>query len=314
MHLIRVILIRAQTKNKILIFIQKYLLIVLLFMEHICFGQNLILSSKVVDFDTRESLPYVNIIVKDKLIGTFSDENGTFHIEYVKGDSLIVSHVGYEKLIVLAEEIEELIQLKEQPNILTEVAISSSRKTKTKLLGVLKKKADTYMGGVLQYAMFFENNEGEIGFIKKLHFEIGHSVNRGKENKKQAKIRIRIYEKDSTTGKPGMDILKKEKIVTIKPNQRNVNVDISEENIYFPLNGLFVGIDILGFVDESGRLINYHISDAKKHLRIPLTNVIIEPLTYINPIGQRWVLCQTLSSKAGKLTSSNACFEIIVEF
>lgn len=283
-------------------------------MGHNCFSQKNTLTSKVVDSDTKEPLPYVNIIIKDKRTGTFSDENGAFQIEYLPGDSLIVSHVGYERVTFLIDDIGGVVELTAVPTILSEVTVNPSKKTKKGTLGIDKKKIETYMGGVLQYAMLVENQEDQIGFIKRLHFEVGHSVDRGKENKREARIRIRVYEKDPITGKPGANILKKEKIVAIKPNQKDVHIDISEENISFPLEGLFVGIDILGFVDESGKLINYHISEAKKHVRIPLTTSITKPLTYVNPKGQKWVVCKTLNSKTGKVGVANACFEIAVEF
>lgn len=293
----------------------KYLLIVLLFLAtNNCLSQKLELTGRVIDRNTSEPLAYVTIVVKDKLIGTFSDENGLFRLAYATGDSLIISHVGYERASLYAEGVKDVIRLKPAPYVFREITINSSRKKVEQTLGIDRKKIESSMGGVLQYAMFIDNPEKRPGVIKNLHFEVAHSVNRDRQDRMNAKIRIRLYERNSATGQPGPDILVKEKIVVVRPNQKDIRVDVSEEAIPFPLEGLFVGIDILGFVNESGKLVNYHINEAKKHIRIPLSTSINKPLTYINPIGQKWVLCETLNSKTGKLGIANACFEITVEF
>lgn len=279
-----------------------------------CLSQKFELSGRIVDHNTSEPLPYVTIVVKDKLIGTFSDEKGMFRLEYADGDSLIISYVGYERCSLFAKNVKDVIRLKPAPHVFREITVSSSRKKIKQTLGIDRRKIESSMGGVLQYAMFIDNPEKRPGLIKNLHFEVTHSVNRDKQDRMNAKIRIRLYEKKSATGQPERDILTREKIVVVRPNQKDIRVDISEEAILFPPEGLFVGVDILGFVNKSGKLVDYHINEAKKHIRIPLTTSVNKPLTYINPIGQKWVLCETLNSRTGKLGIANACFEITVEF
>ncbi len=62
-------------------------------------AQNAVITGNVIDEKTSEPLPYVNIGIKDKSIGTFSDSNGAYRLELPRGDyDLVISYVGYEKM------------------------------------------------------------------------------------------------------------------------------------------------------------------------------------------------------------------------
>lgn len=64
-----------------------------------CSAQTTKVSGKIVDAQTREPLPFVNIIFKGTTIGTTSDVEGNYTMSTtLKVDSLIVSYVGYNKL------------------------------------------------------------------------------------------------------------------------------------------------------------------------------------------------------------------------
>jgi iron complex outermembrane receptor protein len=61
-------------------------------------AQTCIVQGKVMDEQTNEPLPFVNIGIKGLPTGTFSDSNGLYQIELSKGETvLIISCVGYEK-------------------------------------------------------------------------------------------------------------------------------------------------------------------------------------------------------------------------
>ncbi|MCF6205258.1 MAG: hypothetical protein L3J59_16610, partial [Methylococcaceae bacterium] len=83
-------------------------------------------------------------------------------------------------------------------------------------------------------------------------------------DERDAQVRIRIYERDSLSGIPGKDLLRKSYIVTVKPNQKNIKVDISEENTPFLPDGVFIGIDVLVYVNNSGTLVSYHIKTVAR--------------------------------------------------
>ncbi len=61
-------------------------------------AQTCIVQGKVLDEQTNESLPFVNIGIKGLPTGTFSNSNGLYQIELSRGENvLIISCVGYDK-------------------------------------------------------------------------------------------------------------------------------------------------------------------------------------------------------------------------
>ena len=74
------------------------------------FAQNNFFSGKVFDFDTKEPLPFTNIFIEGKSIGTISNSQGEFilDIEIVNNsDSIIFSYMGYENFKISIKDIKE---------------------------------------------------------------------------------------------------------------------------------------------------------------------------------------------------------------
>lgn len=63
---------------------------------NICFGQKTIVSGTVIDAETKEPLPFVNLMFQGTKIGMATDMDGKFHIEtYYASDTLLCSFLGY---------------------------------------------------------------------------------------------------------------------------------------------------------------------------------------------------------------------------
>ncbi len=74
------------------------------------FAQDFHISGRVVDADTRQSLPFVNIVINDGTRGGTTDIDGKFSFgssEEIK--SLSLSYVGYEPLVFIPEGKENLL-------------------------------------------------------------------------------------------------------------------------------------------------------------------------------------------------------------
>ncbi|MCD4665612.1 MAG: DUF5686 and carboxypeptidase regulatory-like domain-containing protein [Bacteroidales bacterium] len=73
------------------------------FINLFCFtlnAQNYSISGKVIDTDSRSSLPFVNIVINDSRFGGTSDIDGKFSFESSKKiEFLTLSYVGYETLV-----------------------------------------------------------------------------------------------------------------------------------------------------------------------------------------------------------------------
>ncbi|MGI9530516.1 carboxypeptidase-like regulatory domain-containing protein [Lutimonas sp.] len=79
-------------------------------------GQETILTGTVIDAETLEILPYVNIGIKKKGIGTVSDVKGKFKLKLdpsqYQNDTLIFSHIGFETQKVPLKEFDGLVEIR----------------------------------------------------------------------------------------------------------------------------------------------------------------------------------------------------------
>ncbi|MFH1937038.1 MAG: TonB-dependent receptor, partial [Bacteroidota bacterium] len=61
-------------------------------------AQNCVIRGKVMDDNTSELMPFVNIGIKGSSTGTYSDSSGHYHLEIPRGDhTLVVTCVGYDR-------------------------------------------------------------------------------------------------------------------------------------------------------------------------------------------------------------------------
>ena len=78
--------------------------------------------AKIVDAETGEPLPYVSVYVSEGN-GTLSNEEGAFSINAQPDDTLRLSCIGYEKLLLKAADIGDLVKLKPLTQKLREVTV-----------------------------------------------------------------------------------------------------------------------------------------------------------------------------------------------
>jgi len=108
----------------------------------------IILKGQVFEADTKIILPYVNIGVKNKSIGTISNENGYFILKLpssLESDTIIFSFIGFKsKFIPIRNfEIDTIIELESKIIPLQEVVIRSSD-PKSLVSYAIKSKKDNY--------------------------------------------------------------------------------------------------------------------------------------------------------------------------
>jgi hypothetical protein len=121
----------------------KYLIFLLLLLgvSNSVKAQGTKVIGRIIDAETKQAIPYVNIGVFQKNIGTVSDENGKFELKFsgnsIATDSIVFSHLGYQILkfapIQLANSLGD-IPLYPAPTLLQEVSIKP-KKTVKKFLG-----------------------------------------------------------------------------------------------------------------------------------------------------------------------------------
>jgi outer membrane cobalamin receptor len=95
------------------------------------YAQKIILSGKIVDSPTEESIPGVNIHVKDRIVGTVSGNDGSFHLETNSPVPfvLVFSYIGYvtQELEINSSLDNIQIVMSEQIMLEDEVIVSASR-------------------------------------------------------------------------------------------------------------------------------------------------------------------------------------------
>jgi outer membrane receptor protein involved in Fe transport len=95
------------------------------------FGQKIVLSGKVTDSATGESIPGVNIHIKERIVGTVSGNDGSFYLETNSPVPffLVFSYIGYstEEMEVFGSNENIQIELDEQVMLEEEVIVSASR-------------------------------------------------------------------------------------------------------------------------------------------------------------------------------------------
>ncbi|MBU3024092.1 carboxypeptidase-like regulatory domain-containing protein [Zobellia galactanivorans] len=112
-------------------------------MSVIVYSQEKIISGKVLNFENNEPLSYVNIGIKNKTVGTVSNQNGLFNLslndKVTKNDTVVFSFIGYRTERYLISELNDknnIILLQPEYTELDEVVVSSKKiKLKSKKIG-----------------------------------------------------------------------------------------------------------------------------------------------------------------------------------
>jgi hypothetical protein len=195
-----------------------------------------ILSGKLRDLYTNEVLPYVNIGISEREIGTVSDKNGNFELHLEGGnidDTLRVSMIGYRTRKILIRnrysQIDNIqITLEEEISELEEVIIGA-KGLKHKTIG---NKSETKF---LNVGFSYDQLGAEIGirinvrkdptYVDTFNFSISH-------NRLSAKSIFRLNIYDIVNGNPADNILKNNIIIPVKAKQTGViTVDLTKYGI-----------------------------------------------------------------------------------
>lgn len=112
-------------------YIHFYLLFLFALLSHVTIAQTTIVRGVITDAATKETLPYVSILIPGTTIGTSADDEGHFSIKIEGNHSkLRFAYIGYvtvEKDIGPGEDQVMNIQMKVDAQMLNEVVVTSKR-------------------------------------------------------------------------------------------------------------------------------------------------------------------------------------------
>lgn len=207
------------------------------------------LKGKIINAETREPIPYVNIWVQGMDKGTTSSENGDFVLDVnAQGKNLVFTAIGFETKIMDATEQMESVALHPKFTELDEVIVSASKENKENIVGKFKRsKISRFFAASNQpkiWARYFPYRPecNETSFLKSIKvFTISHDGD--------SKINIRFYSVKED-GSPDEFLYGENVIATPKKGNKITEVNLSDLNISFPEAGLFVAFEWL-IVEEN---------------------------------------------------------------
>ena len=229
-----------------------------LFISASALGQAIRAVGQVVDAETLEPLPYVNIILEEEKRGTSTDKEGrySFVVKDIAEDTDVkFSYVGYESKHAPLKELKgKVIRLKPSVDHLAEVRLYTIKEKKRRRINDFRRKEiiglGNFSGG--QYpsivARHYDKPEkfDEGCFIKDIevrYFSVEKTLYGS------AKFRLRIMAVDKK-GKPSYDLLSDGLIIQKEASQFKSKIDMLPYKIAVPKDGFFVAVEHL-FIEEN---------------------------------------------------------------
>lgn len=226
---------------------KKYILITLLLLYNTFFGQ-VVINGKIKSNDGKE-LQFVNIGIKNKNIGTVSDENGSFSLKIDNSrtkEILTFSYVGFEELNI---KIENVLKSNSKEFILTQKTIDLSEviiiATKATELEIGTKSYSSMVAGYVRANNDKNKDIQEIAKkikLKKPSKILNVNINLFNVNVDSTRFRINFYNiKDNL---PFEKINTENIILKQKVENGWNNFDLGEYNLTFA-NPLFITIEYI---------------------------------------------------------------------
>lgn len=211
----------------------------------------------VVD-ENNNPIPFVNIWVENENIGTTTEEDGSFTVNFKKEDkNLVFSAIGYKKLVSI---FKEKIVLEKEMYQLDEVVIVNLKQTKELEIGDSKKINHSYLSGGLPwiYAKYFPYKEEykETPFLKKIIVFTNSKINK-------ATFKIHLYHMGED-GNPSSDILSEDILVSVKSGLQENQIDVSKYKIKIRKEGICIGYEWM-IIEDNKYEFKYKDVDNSKH-------------------------------------------------
>lgn len=273
-----------------------------------CNGQ-VNITSVIADKLSKEALSFASISIEGSASGAYSNESGLVSIKCSIESVLLISHVGYEVVKISAREVLDTLFLEQSAKILAPVEVTAKIKRKSSVkLGIDERNLNYFFKGWLSYAVRIESRKSINGIITSAKFRLLQT------NAKNAiaRVRVRIYSIDAETDMPGEDLLVESVILDYSSRPKYLDVDLERYGVIFRDEGVYIGLDILGYVDIDGSVKPYSYTEVGKHIAVPM-GTAEKPLTVYRQFNRPWRYV-SLPDPTGRITDVNASFSILVEY
>lgn len=242
---------------------------------------------QIVDNTDNSPIPFATISFGDGL-GTFADEDGHFSFskkKYADIDSLFISSMGFADKAIKIDSTLSIISLTPTASQLSEIIVSAAKEGKFKFK---KQKAETHTDIFAcwlptvesEVAVLFERYEGRVTQLSKLLLPVNaESQYKSKGKGKFATIfRIQYYENQG--GAPGPSIPYENIVFSIDEKQDKIfELDVLSKSLFIPENGIFISLQVLGYADNNGKLV-----DSKKYREVKTSRGVQKISTSFRPL------------------------------
>jgi hypothetical protein len=214
----------------------------------LCFhaGAQVTVRGRVLDSESGKGVPFVNIGLLEKNIGTLSDEDGSFELTIPPGpgmDSVLFSSIGYKRAWVGIQELNHagpvIVPLSPSRIMLQDVTVKSRRYRKSRLGWMGGKDGviplDTVQGGGT-VAMLLES-VSSTNFVDKLQVRLMYN------SKDTLRFRLHFFAYDSLHDKPGEELMTKEVMLTEQKRFGWLRYNLISEDIRIDQKKFFVGFE-----------------------------------------------------------------------
>jgi|GEM_PF-6540376 len=213
----------------------KHLLLLILFTPLITFSQN---SFKGVIVDTQNNpIQFASISINQTANGTYTNEIGIFHFDSIQPtDTLKISCIGYESRSICVKDIKDQITLTSNSINIEEVTIDRKRKNRSFTIGYYNMNTlfpSSYFSNVKSKVATFIPYQSSPAIIEKILLPITNIND-------TTQLKVYLYE-ISEDGSPGKEIYSK----LLMSNEIKNKIDISDEQIRIPLEGVFIAAEWL---------------------------------------------------------------------
>ncbi len=237
--------------------------ITILFSNCIFSQQNYI----IVDSSTKERVSYATIVYPRNNKGFYSNDKGEFQLFKTLNDSIYISALGYYAYKTDIFSLKDTVFLNKKTVVLDEIRINN-KFSKEKEIGFKAKKHYWYGARDFELGVIIKPTDKIKDFlIHKIMFPVkNHIPNSRKEYKEfNSVIKIRIFSVKNDL--PYKNILKKPILINYSQNSNEeIEIDLSDEDIRFTSQGVFISIILLGEIDRDKNII---IND-----KVPLPGII----------------------------------------
>lgn len=215
----------------------------------------------IADASNKSAISYATAVCCNYTVGVYGDSLGRICFDMIpRIDSIQISALGYQTKVFFRKTFlnADTIFLINTPISLKEVQVKTNRKSSkvisagnTKSFKIQLRTDVLTPNSNTKLAVFIPNKAQQPAFIHELHYQLSP---RASDIASSFSVRLRVYS-NSARNLPSQDLLLENVIEKVTPEQKWITADISQHRVPFLAEGVWVGIESIGYTDLSGQ---YH--------------------------------------------------------